>query len=732
MIRRVRRSMLASFAVVAAFGLIASSARLSGQSGLPSTRNGEWTHYTADVRGSRYSPLDQINASNFNQLEVAWRFKTDNLGTRPEFKLEGTPLMVKGVIYATGGTRRSVVALDGKSGELIWVHAEKEGARAVNAPRQLSGRGLSYWTDGKGDERVIYVTTGYRLVSLNAKTGVPVPSFGENGVVDMKKGAVIGKGEQINLESGEIGLHSTPTVAKDVVIVGSSFREGLTVKSHNNTKGLVRAWDVRSGKLLWTFNTIPRPGEFGNETWEKESWAINGNTGVWSQITVDEELGLVYLPVEDPTSDLYGGHRPGNNLFGDSIVCVDLKTGQRKWFYQIVHHPIWDLDMPAAPLLMDLVVDGKPVKAVAQATKQGFLFVFDRVTGKPIWPIEERPVPQTDVPGEKTSPTQPFPTKPPAYSRNGVVESDLVDFTPEIKAQALDVAKRYRLGPVYLPPLVSKPEGPIAALTAGTLSGGVNWPGSAYDPEMHVFFTHACNSCIAPLGLVAPPKEFSDLDYVMGTAGQTFRPIVGGGEGEAADAPRQQSPGRGAAPSAAPTPPPPTPPPAGASAAPGGGRGGAPAGGGPFGATVQGLNIVKPPYGVIVAINMDKGDLMWSVPHGDTPDGVRNHAALRGVTVPKTGQQGNVGVVVTKTLVVAGDPLVTTTTDHPRGAMLRAYDKQTGKEVGAVFLPAAQSGSPMTYMLDGKQYIVVAVSGGNYSGEYIAFSLPATALRPTQ
>jgi len=707
-----------AFSFIATLAVIAATATLSSQSGLPSTRNGEWTHYTADVRGSRYSPLDQINASNFNQLEVAWRFKTDNMGTRPEYKLEGTPLMVKGVVYATGGTRRSVVALDGKTGELIWVHAEKEGARAVNAPRQLSGRGLSYWTDGKGDERVIYVTTGYRLVSLNAKTGVPVQSFGENGVVDMKKGAVIGKGEQINLESGEIGLHSTPTVAKDVVIVGSSFREGLTVKSHNNTKGLVRAWDVRSGKLLWTFNTIPRPGEFGNDTWEKESWAINGNTGVWSQITVDEELGLVYLPVEDPTSDLYGGHRPGNNLFGDSIVCVDLKTGQRKWFYQIVHHPIWDLDMPAAPLLMDIVVDGKPVKAVAQATKQGLLFVFDRVTGKPIWPIEERPVPQTDVPGEKTSPTQPFPTRPPAYSRNGVIESDLVDFTPEIKAQALEVAKRYRLGPVYLPPLVSKPEGPIAALTAGTLSGGVNWPGSAYDPEMHVFFTHACNSCIAPLGLVAPPKEFSDLDYVMGTAGQTFRPIVGGGEGEAADAPR---PARGAAP-----PPSPPPPPAAA-----GGRGAAPAAGGPFGATVQGLNIVKPPYGVIVAINMDKGDLLWSVPHGDTPDGVRNHAALRGVTVQKTGQQGNVGVVVTKTLVVAGDPLVTTTTDHPRGAMLRAYDKQTGKEVGAVFLPAAQSGSPMTYMLDGKQYIVVAVSGGNYSGEYIAFSLPATALRPT-
>jgi len=717
----VRRSVLASVSIAAACAVIGSTARLSGQtqSGQPSTKNGEWAYYTADVRGSRYSPLDQINASNFNQLEVAWHFKTDNLGTRPEYKLEGTPLMVKGVLYATGGTRRSVVALDAKSGELIWVHSEREGARAVNAPRQLSGRGLSYWTDGKGDDRVLYVTTGFRLVALNAKTGARVATFGKDGVVDMKIGAVVGKGEQIDLETGEIGLHSTPTVAKDTVIVGSSFREGLTVKTHNNTKGLVRAWDVRTGKLLWTFNTIPRPGEFGNDTWEKESWAINGNTGVWSQITVDEEAGLVYLPVEDPTSDLYGGHRPGNNLFGDSIVCVDLKTGQRKWFFQIVHHPIWDYDMPAAPLLADIVVDGKPIKAVAQATKQGMLYVFDRITGKPVWPIEERPVPQTDVPGEKTSPTQPFQTKPPAYSRNQVMEGDLVDFTPEIKAQAVEVAKRYRLGPVFLPPLVSKAEGPLAALTAGTLSGGVNWPGSAYDPEMHVFFTHACNACIAPLGLVKPPPEFSDLDYVMGTAGQTFRPIVGGGEGEAADAPKRPTP---------PTPPPtPATPPPGAA----GGRGAAPAGGGPFGATVQGLNIVKPPYGVVVAINLDKGELMWSTPHGDTPDNVRNHAMLKGVNVPRTGQQGNVGVVVTKTLVIVGDPLVTTTSEHPRGAMLRAYDKQTGKEVGAVYMPAAQSGSPMTYMVDGKQYIVVAVSGGNYSGEYIAFTLPASATRPT-
>jgi quinoprotein glucose dehydrogenase len=722
MTRRVSRTMVATGALAAAlaFSVPKLNVRLGGQgSGIPSTAKGDWPYYTADVKGSRYSPLDQINAGNFNQLEVAWRFKTDNLGTRPEFKLEGTPLAVNGIIYATGGTRRSVVALDGKSGELMWVYSLREGARAVAAPRQLSGRGLSYWTDGKGDDRVLFVTTGYRLVALNAHTGQPVRTFGKDGIVDMKVGAVVGKGEQIDLETGEIGLHSTPTVAKDVVLVGSSFREGLTVKTHNNTKGLVRAWDVRTGKLLWTFHTIPRPGEFGNDTWEKESWAINGNTGVWTQITVDEEAGLVYLPVEDPTSDLYGGHRPGNNLFGDSLVCVDLRTGQRKWHFQIVHHPIWDYDMPAAPLLMDITVDGKPIKAVAQATKQGMLYVFDRITGKPVWPIEERPVPQTDVPGEKTSPTQPFPTKPPAYSRNGVLESDLVDFTPELKQQALEIAKRYRLGPVFLPPLVSKPEGPLAAMTAGTLSGGVNWPGSAFDPETHRFITHACNACISPLGLVPPPKEFSDLDYVMGTAGTTFRPIVGGGEGSAADAPQ-----RGAAPA------PPPPPTTAAGRGGAGGRGGQEGGFG-AGTVVQGVPIVKPPYGVIVSINLDKGEIDWSVPHGDTPDAVRNSPALRGVNIPKTGQAGNVGVIVTKTLIVAGDPQVTTTPEHPRGAMLRAYNKQTGEQVGAVYMPAQQSGSPMTYMVDGRQYIVVAISGGNYSGEYLAFALPNTATRGT-
>src|ERR1700716_1858632 len=320
------RRVFQSLAAVVAFALLIGL-KLGGQTtGLPSTKNGDWTHYTADMRGTKYSPLDQINASNFNKLEVAWRFKTDNLGTRPEFKLEGTPVAVKGVLYTTAGTRRSVVALDGTTGELIWAHSIREGKRAAIAPRQLSGRGVSYGTDGKGDDRVVYVTTGYRLVELNAHDGSVIKTFGKDGMVDLKEGMVTGTGKQIDLEEGEAGLHSTPLIVKDVVIVGSSFKEGMTVVTHDNTKGLVRAYDVRTGKLLWTFNTIPRPGEFGNDTWENESWAINGNTGVWSQITVDEDAGLVYLPVEDPTSDYYGGPRPGNNLLGDPLRRRGLET----------------------------------------------------------------------------------------------------------------------------------------------------------------------------------------------------------------------------------------------------------------------------------------------------------------------------------------------------------------------------------------------------------------------
>jgi len=695
-----------------------STAYLRGQnraSALPSTNNGEWTHYTADVRGSKYSPLDQINADNFNKLEVAWRFKTDNLGPRPEYKLEGTPLMIKGVLYTTGGTRRSVLALDAKTGELMWTYSLREGNRAANAPRQLSGRGVSYWTDGKGDDRVLYVTPGYRLIALNAHTGQPIASFGTNGMIDMKVGVVYGNRQPIDLETGEIGLHSTPTVAKDVVIVGSSFKEGTQVQTHNNTKGIVRAWDVRTGKLLWTFNTIPRPGEFGNETWENDSWAVNGNAGVWTGITVDEDAGLVYLPVEDPTSDQYGGHRPGNNLFADTLVCVDLKTGQRKWHFQVAHHPIWDYDLSSPAILADINVNGRAIKAVALPSKESFLYVFDRITGQPVWPIEERPVPQSDVPGEKTSPTQPFPTKPPAYARQAVTVDELINYTPAMRAEALEKVKKYRMGPMFLPPVVSKRDGPIQAITIGTLGGGTNWPGASYDPETHMVYAQAANAGVSLLGLVEPPKGFSDIRYLPGIDGQAFRVNEGPGFGSGADAPKlsetQRKLNELLAKQSQPNPAEAGPPPS---------------------LNVQGLPIVKPPYGVLSAINLDRGDLVWQVPHGDTPDNVRNHPALKGLDIPKTGQQGSVGLMVTKTLVVLGDPQVTTTPEHPRGAMLRAYDKSTGKQVGALLMPAAQSGSPMTYAVDGRQYMVVAVSGGSYSGEYIAFSLPNSEARTQQ
>jgi quinoprotein glucose dehydrogenase len=722
MSRTMMRSALALVALTAAAGYF--TARTSGQgTGVPSTKNGDWPMYNADLKGTRYSPLDQINGANFGKLELAWHFKTDNLGSRPEFKLEGTPLVVKGILYATGGTRRSVFALKADTGELLWVHAELEGERGLYAPRQLSGRGVSYWTDGKGDDRIIYVTTGYRLIALNAKTGSPIPSFGKDGVVDLKVGMITGSNTQIDLTKGEAGLHSTPTVAGNTVLVGSSFKEGMTIATHNNTKGEVRAFDARTGKLLWTFHTIPRPGEFGNDTWENDSWKENGNTGVWTQMSVDEEAGLAYLPVEDPASDFYGGHRPGDNLFGDSLVCVDLKTGQRKWHYQIVHHPIWDYDLSSAPLLADVTIDGQPRKIVALPTKETFLYVFDRITGKPIWPIEERPVPQSDVPGEKTAKTQPFPTKPPAYSRQAVTDNDLIDFTPEMKAQALEQMKAYKNGPMFNPGALSKVGGPIAAMTIGTAGGGTNWPGGSFDPETNIAYLYACNSCLTPIGLIEPPAGFqTDVRYVAGQAGAPFRIAEAAGAGSYADAPRTGGRGgRGA----------------GGEGAPEGGRGagrGANAGAASAavrgGTTVQGLSILKPPYSTISAISLSKGEILWQIPHGETPDAIRNHPALKGMNIPRTGQGGfNIGTLVTKTMVVAGDGQVTSI-DHPRGAMLRAYDKTNGKELGAVWMPAPQTGSPMTYSVNGKQYIVVAVSGGTYSGEYLAFALPDDA-RPT-
>ncbi len=644
-------------------------------------KNGEWRTYGGDLASTRYAPLDQIDADNFNKLTVAWRFNTSSLGPRPEFKFESTPLMVNGVLYSTGGTRRAVVALDAATGELLWMHSENEGARAANAPRQLSGHGLAYWTDGK-EERILYVTPGYRLIALNAKTGVPIPSFGVGGVVDLKKD----DDQDIDLITGEVGLHSTPVVARNVVIVGAAHLTGGVPKSRKNVKGYVRGFDVRTGKRLWIFHTIPLPNEYGNDTWLKESWAYTGNTGVWGQISVDETLGLVYLPVELPTGDYFGGDRPGNGLFGESLVAIDLETGKRRWHYQLVHHGLWDMDIPCAPILADITVNGKTVKAVAQPTKQAFLYVFNRETGEPIWPMVEKPVPQGDVPGEWYSPTQPIPSKPPAFDNQGVSEDSLINFTPALHAEAMELVSKYRIGPLFTPPSVSKAGGPLASIVSPGALGGANWPGGSYDPDTHILYVYS-RSDIAVLGLVpSPDPKLSDMEYVQGTAG--FTPRAGRPMG---------------------APPPPAPNP----------ESGAPV------LLVRGLPLLKPPYGRITAIDLDKGEIVWQVAHGQTPDNVRNNPALAGLDIPRTGSSSLIGVLTTKSLLIAGEGVNVTMPNGQKGAMLRAYDKASGKDAGAVYMPAPQTGSPMTYMLNGQQYVVVAVSGPGFPGELIAYRLPS-------
>jgi quinoprotein glucose dehydrogenase len=637
--------------------LLLATVPLLAQTG---AKNGEWPTYGADLGNTHYSPLDQINAANFNKLQVAWRLKTDNFGPRPETNLQSTPLMVKGVLYTTAGTRRAVVAANAATGEVLWMHSEDEGSRGANAPRQLSGRGLAYWTDGR-EERILYVTPGYQLIALSAKTGNPIPGFGRNGVVDLK----LDDDQVIDLETGEVGLHATPVVAGDVVVVGAAHRASGAPKVKHNVNGYVRGFDVRTGRRLWIFHTIPRPGEFGHDTWEKDSAETTGNAGVWGQISVDPDLGMAFIPVELPTGDEYGGHRPGNGLFGESVVALDLKTGQRKWHYQLVHHGIWDFDIPCAPMLIDITINGRTVKAVAQPTKQGILYTFDRVTGQPIWPFEEKPVPKGDVPGEWYSPTQPMPTKPPAYGVAGIPSvDDLIDFTPELRAEALKIVSKYKIGPIFTPIVVSRPEGPFGTILT---TGVTNWPGGSYDPESHILYVHAATGIISN-GLV--PGDPARTEFAW----------MGGNAAPAGEAPALR---------------------------------------------VQGLPLVKPPWGSIVAIDMNKGEILWKIANAETPDNVRDHPALKGLNIPRTGRSANtIGLLITKTLMIAGEPGTFTLPDGRQGAMLRAYDKVSGKEQGAVYMPTGQTGTPMTYMLNGKQYIVVAISATNYPAELVAFRLP--------
>jgi quinoprotein glucose dehydrogenase len=616
-------------------------------------RTTEWRYYGGNAGSTKYSPLDGIDATNVKKLHIAWSWSAKNFGPAAEFNWEVTPLMVGRRLFLTAGTRRDVVALDAATGETLWMYRLEEGARGETVARR-NNRGLAYWADGR-DERILLISPGYQLVALDARTGRPIPGFGKDGVVDLWEGL-----DRATVRPGEIGSSSPAIVVRGVIVVGAALQAGIAPGSKKNVPGYIRGYDVRTGQRLWTFRTIPQPGEFGHETWENGAWEYTGNTGAWGPLSADEELGYVYVPVETPTGDFYGGHRLGNNLFGESLVCIDARTGRRVWHFQLVHHGVWDWDPPTAPTLMDITVGGRRIKAVAQISKQAWVYVFDRVTGQPIWPIEERPVPQSDVPGERTSPTQPFPTKPAAFDRQGFSVDDLIDLTPELKAEALKIAAQYRLGPMFTPPSVAGANGKLATITLPSPTGGANWQGGAADPETGILYVSSVTFA-APISLTPDPKR-TDMDYL----GQYGLKNIG----------------------------------------------------------PQGLPLARPPWGRITAIDLNTGEHVWMVPNGSTPEFVKQHPALKGVDVSHTGNPEHAPILVTKTLLLTADGGgMYAVPPGAGGPMFRALDKRTGKTLHQMKLPANVTGVPMTYLLDGVQYLVMAIGAPGVPAELIAMTV---------
>jgi quinoprotein glucose dehydrogenase len=652
-------------AALSAFTFIALTLAAHGQAqkSAPSIapKPGEWRWLNGDPLSTRYSSLDQITKDNFKDLKIAWRWKP-GIGPAPSslggtaqsngdpklamYRSEATPVMANGVIYESAGGQRVVAAIDAASGKQLWLwEGMDEAGRDRKAPRRNAGRGVAYWTDGS-EERIFVVTTGFYLVALDAKSGTMVKSFGHDGAVDLMA--------ELHVDFDHvtrIGSSSPAMVYKDTVIVPPALEEGFTPDSMHNTPGYVMAFDARTGKQKWAFHTVPRKGEFGAETWENGSNEYTGNTGVWAPISVDPELGYAYLPVETPTDDYYGGHRLGSNLFANSVVCVDIETGKRVWHYQISHHDIWNYDLPSAPALVNMTVDGRPVKALVQLTKQAYAYVLDRVTGQPVWPFEERAVPASDVPGERASPTQPHPTKPPAYDRQGYVENDLIDFTPELRAQAIKTVKQYQLGPVFTPPSEIKPDGTKGTWYNPGGTGGSLWQGGGFDPETNYFYIP---SKTGP-GIISVAKDpKSDLRFSRG-------------------------------------------------------RGGAP--------EVEGLPILKPPYSRITALDLNRGEFAWVVPLGTTPAKVAQHPALKDANLPNTGGINlHATLLVTKTLLIAGE-------GWGGAQVVRAYDKRTGAVVGEVSIPGMMGSMPMTYMVDGKQYLAFTVGTPTEPASVVALAL---------
>lgn len=658
--RLARLTLALPLAMIA--GLFPAQSSEQGNSLSVTAKPGEWRYLNADPLSTRYSPLDQITRDNFNRLKIAWRWKPpippapSSLGGTAQsngdpnlarFRSEATPIMVGGVIYESAGGQRDVAALDAKTGKQLWLwEGIDEHGRDRKAPRRNAGRGVSYWTDGK-DERIFVVTTGFYLVALDAKTGVPVKSFGTNGAVDLMA--------ELHVDFDHvtrIGNSSPAMVYRDTVIVPPALEEGFVPSSMHNTPGYVMAFDAHTGKQKWAFHTIPKPGEYGADTWDNGANAYTGNAGVWAPISVDPELGYAYLPVETPTDDYYGGHRLGSTLFANSVVAVDIETGKRIWHYQITHHDIWNYDLPSAPALVNTTVDGKPVKALVQLTKQAYAYVLDRVTGKPVWPIPELPVPASDVPGERAWPTQPHPTKPAPYDYQGYNEKDLIDFTPDLRAEAMRIAHQYRLGPVFTPPSEIKDGGTKGTWYNPGGTGGSLWQSGAFDPETHLFYI--------------PSKAGPGVTSVRNDAKSDLRYSRGPG----ADL------------------------------------------------TVKGLPILKPPYSRITALNMDTGTFAWEAPVGTTPASVSQNPALANMRLPNTGGIGlQATMLVTRTLLIAGE-------GWGGAPVIRAYDKKTGAVVGEVQLPGQMGSMPMTYALNGKQYIAFTVGTPTQPAELVALALP--------
>ena len=635
--------------------------------------NGNWPHYAGDHGSTKYSALDQIDARNFEKVEVLWRWTSPdaNLEDVTSFKpydYRATPLVVDGIAY-TATSLSQVAAIELSTGETLWVHNPESYERGPVTHGMVQHRGIEYWTDGI-EERVVIATGGRQLVSLDAKTGQPDPQFADGGWVDLLKD--LGR----PVTGNAIG-HNKPTlILGDTIVVGSIINDGAQLQT--NPPGFVRGYDVRTGAQKWIFHSIPQEGEFGTETWENDVWKYAGNTNVWSLMTADPELGYLYLPFGAPTSDYYGGHRHGDNLFSQSLVCLDAATGERVWHFQAVHHGIWDYDFPCAPNLIDITVNGKRIKAVAAVTKQGFTYVFDRVSGEPVWPIEERPVnANTTVPGESLSPTQPFPTKPPPFDRQGITEDDLIDFTPALRAEALEIAEQYALGPLFSPNIVRDENERIGLLQLPGLIGGANWPGASVDPERGILFVQSQTKPFVN-GLVKPDPNRSNLNYVRHRAARSDDPEAVVNRFRAL---------------------------------------------GP-----QGLPIIKPPYRRITAIDLNRGEIAWQVPFGDGP---RNHPAIKHLNLGPLGSRFPSGVYAEGGILVTKSLLFTILADvdelgdrFARGSWLVALDKTTGEEVGRLKVDRHLHSSPMTAMHNGRQYILIAGGGRTEPAEIIAFGLP--------